>query len=76
MDLSVFSPACLPSNGASFVGQEGHVYGEKLDILQVLICLFLRLGNHWSSGDFHGHAAGDCDSHRPKQHMHGENEPD
>ena len=33
MDLSVFSPACLPSSGASFVGQEGHVYGEKHDPL-------------------------------------------
>ena len=31
MDLSVFSPACLPSSGASFVGQEGYVYGEKHD---------------------------------------------
>ena len=31
VDLSVFSPACLPSSGASFVGQEGHVYGEKHD---------------------------------------------
>ena len=31
VDLSVFSPACLPDNKeASFVGQEGHVYGEQL----------------------------------------------
>ena len=30
MDLSVFSPACLPDNNeASFVGQEGHVYGKS-----------------------------------------------
>ena len=28
VDLSVFSPACLPDNSASFVDQEGHVYGE------------------------------------------------
>ena len=33
VDLSVFSPACFPSSGASFVGQEGHVYGEKHDPL-------------------------------------------
>ena len=29
VDLSVFSPACLPSNSSSLVGQEGHVYGEQ-----------------------------------------------
>ena len=29
VDLSVFSPACLPSNSLSVVGQEGHVYGEQ-----------------------------------------------
>ena len=29
VDLSVFSPACLPSNSASFVGQEGHIYGGQ-----------------------------------------------
>ena len=29
VDLSVFSPACLPSNSASLVGQEGHVYGGQ-----------------------------------------------
>ena len=29
VDLSVFSPACLPSNSSSFVGEDGHVYGEK-----------------------------------------------
>ena len=28
VDLSVFRPACLPSSGASLVGQDGHVYGE------------------------------------------------
>ena len=29
VDLSIFSPACLPHEwGASFVDQEGHVYGE------------------------------------------------
>ena len=28
VDLSVFSPACLPSNSASLVSQDGHVYGE------------------------------------------------
>ena len=29
VDLSVFRPACLPSNSSSFVGEDGHVYGEK-----------------------------------------------
>ena len=29
VDLSVFSPACLPSNSSSLVGQEGHIYGEQ-----------------------------------------------
>ena len=30
MDLSVFSPACLPDNNETgFVGQKGHVYGES-----------------------------------------------
>ena len=28
VDLSVFSPVCLPDKGASFVDQKGHVYGE------------------------------------------------
>ena len=27
-DLSVFSPACLPDIGESFLGQNGHVYGK------------------------------------------------
>ena len=29
VDLSVFSPLCLPGLGESFVGQNGHVYGEQ-----------------------------------------------
>ena len=29
MDLSVFSPVCLPDIGESFVDQNGHVYGEQ-----------------------------------------------
>ena len=29
VDLSVYSPACLPDVGESFVGQNGHVYGEQ-----------------------------------------------
>ena len=28
VDLSVFSPACLPHIGASHVGLKGHVFGE------------------------------------------------
>ena len=30
VDLSVFSPACLPNNSSSLVGLEGHLYGEQL----------------------------------------------
>ena len=33
VDLSVFSPACLPSNSASLVGQEGHIYGGQHKLL-------------------------------------------
>ena len=28
-DLSIYTPACLPQNGASFVGMTAWVYGEK-----------------------------------------------
>ena len=28
VDLSVFSPACLPGVDENFVGQKGHVYGK------------------------------------------------
>ena len=30
VDLSVFSPACLPGINESVVGQNGHIYGEYL----------------------------------------------
>ena len=29
MDLSLFSPVCLPDVGEGFVNQSGHVYGEQ-----------------------------------------------
>ena len=29
VNLALFSPACLPENGESFVGQTGIVYGEQ-----------------------------------------------
>ena len=29
VDLSVFSPVCLPSNSANFIGQDGFVFGEQ-----------------------------------------------
>ena len=29
VDLSVFSPVCLPSNGADFIGKTASVYGEE-----------------------------------------------
>ena len=37
MDLSVFSPACLPDNNeASFVGEEGHVYGKSAQPVMII----------------------------------------
>ena len=52
VDLSVFSPACLPDIGESFVDQKGHVYGEQrqpmITLNPVLLALYLRLGSHWS----------------------------
>ena len=42
VDLSVFSPLCLPGLGENFVGQNGHVYGEQLHennvLLELLTC--------------------------------------
>ena len=29
MDLSIYSPICLPDINANFVGQEGHLFGEE-----------------------------------------------
>ena len=29
VDLSVFSPVCLPSNSANFIGHDGFVFGEQ-----------------------------------------------
>ena len=80
VDLSVFSPACLPSNSSSLVGQEGHVYGEQRQPMKtlnpVLLALHLRLGRHWSPRDLDRQAARDCSSHRPKQQLYRENGPD
>ena len=28
VDLTVYTPACLPKSGAEYTGQTGHVYGE------------------------------------------------
>ena len=43
MDLSVFSPACLPGVDENFVGQKGHVYGKKRDCMKTIITLFYLL---------------------------------
>ena len=37
VDLSVFSPACLPSTGETFVNQEGLVFGEQTNVEKVLL---------------------------------------
>ena len=74
VDLSVFSPACLPDVGESFVDQNGHVYGEQrqpiITLNPVLLALHLRLGRHWSPRDLHRQAATDCSSHRPDQQLY------
>ena len=43
MDLSVFSPVCLPGVDENFVGQKGHVYGKKRDCMKTIITLFYLL---------------------------------
>ena len=37
VDLSVYSPACLPDVGESFVDQEGHVYGEQTGVCEIIL---------------------------------------
>ena len=76
VDLSVFSPACLPDVGETFSYQNGHVYGESCKpMMKFLFCLYLRLGRHWSPRDLHRQAARDCSSHCRKQQVYWENEP-
>ena len=36
MDLSVFSPVCLPDVGEGFINHEGHVYGEQFSDMVVI----------------------------------------
>ena len=48
VDLSVFSPVCLPSNSADFIGHDGFVYGEQLFLFPMYtIPIFRRLGRNW-----------------------------
>ena len=42
----------------------------------VLLALHLRLGRHWSPIYLHRQTARNCSSHRPKQQLYRENEPD
>ena len=39
VDLSVFSPVCLPNIGESFLGQNGNVYGEQHQAMKVFLPL-------------------------------------
>ena len=48
MDLSIFSPACLPDIGESFVDQNGHVYGEQRH--QPMITRFYLLSGWGDTG--------------------------
>ena len=43
VDLSVFRPVCLPEIGESFVGQEGHVYGNQYVIALFDTALFKKM---------------------------------
>ena len=77
VDLNVFSPACLPNFGETFVNQEGLVYGEQTNVEKVLFTLVLfRLGSHWSYGHLDRQAAGDLGPDSAEQHLLGEDEPD
>ena len=46
VDLSVFSPVCLTSNSADFIGQDGFVYGEQLFLFPMYMYLsyFFQVG--------------------------------
>ena len=77
VDLSVFSPVCLPSIGETFVNQEGLVYGEQTNVEKVFFTLVLfRLGSHWSYRHLDRQAAGDLGPDSAEQHLLGEDEPD
>ena len=39
VDLSIFSPVCIPDFGESFLNQDGHVYGEHCQTVQVRLTL-------------------------------------
>ena len=73
VDLSVFSPVCLPGIGESFVDQNGTVYGKQrqamLSLKPDLFSLFIRLGSHWRPSHLNRQAARDCSSHCGKQHL-------
>ena len=47
MDLSVFSPACLPDIDESFVDQNGHVYGEQRQPMKTPVLFFLLSISGW-----------------------------
>ena len=44
VDLSVFSPACLPGISESFIDQDGHVYGEQRQPMKTLFILLFISG--------------------------------
>ena len=43
MDLSVFSPACLPGVDENFVGKNGTVYGKQCHCMKTIVTLFFLL---------------------------------
>ena len=47
VDLSVFSPACLPGIGKNFVDQNGHVYGEQRQPMKTLVLFYLLSISGW-----------------------------
>ena len=51
IDLTTYTPACLPASGADYTGQNGRVYGGLFPRItfRIKICHFLscsRLGKH------------------------------
>ena len=75
VDLSVFSPACLPGIGETFVNHDGLVYGEQVEKVLFTLVLF-RLGSHWTYRHLNRQAAGDLGPDSAEQHLLGEDEPD
>ena len=78
MDLSVYSPVCLPLSGIdqSLVGKAGHIYGEYLEqrISENSQFLYPRLGEIFRCQYCYRVASNGYSSNCRKQEMQGKNE--